>query len=75
MNQDTKKPANLRANAMPIDGHVLSVDGKLKTRYESSKDAIAAGAKLKQSYPMIQVAVYDAAQRNYTPVELHEQEN
>ena len=53
MNQDTKKPANLRANAMPIDGHVLSVDGKLKTRYESSKDAIAAGAKLKQSYPMI----------------------
>jgi len=71
MNQDTKKPANLRANAMPIDGHVLSVDGKLKKRYESSKDAIAAGAKLKQSYPMIQVAVYDAAQRNYTPVELH----
>jgi hypothetical protein len=75
MNQDTKKPANLRANAMPIDGHVLSVDGKLKTRYESSKDAIAAGAKLKQSYPMIQVAVYDATRRNCTPVELHEQEN
>jgi hypothetical protein len=75
MNQDTKKPANLRANAMPIDGHVLSVDGKLKTRYESSKDAMAAGTKLKQSYPIIQVAVYDAAQRNYTPVELHEQEN
>jgi hypothetical protein len=74
MNQDTKKPTNLRANAMPIDGYVLSVDGKLKTRYESSKDAIAAGAKLKQSYPMIQVAVYDAAERNYTPVELHEQE-
>jgi hypothetical protein len=75
MNQDIKKPANLRANAMPIDGYVLSVDGKLKTRYESSQDAIAAGAKLKQSYPMIHVAVYDAAQRNYTPVELHEQEN
>jgi hypothetical protein len=74
MNQDTKKPTNLRANAMPIDGYVLSVDGKLKTRYESSKDAIAAGAKLKQGYPMIQVAVYDAAERNYTPVELHEQE-
>jgi hypothetical protein len=75
MNQDTKKPANLRANAMPIDGYVLSVDGKLKTRYESSKDAMAAGTKLKQSYPIIQVAVYDAAQRNYTPVELHEREN
>ena len=45
MNQDTKKPANLRANAMPIDGYVLSVDGKLKTRYDSSKDAIAAKAQ------------------------------
>ena len=51
--QETKKPANLRANAMPVDGFVLSVDGKLKTRYESAKDALAAGAKLKQSYPVI----------------------
>jgi hypothetical protein len=69
MLQDTKKPANLRANAVPVDGYVLSVDGKLKTRYESAKDANAAGAKLKQSYPVIQVAVYDAVERNYTPVE------
>jgi hypothetical protein len=68
--QETKKPANLRANAMPVDGYVLSIDGKLKTRYESAKDATAAGAKLKQTYPVIQVAVYDAAERNYTPVEL-----
>jgi hypothetical protein len=66
---ETKKPANLRANAVPVDGYVLSVDGKLKARYESAKDADAAGAKLKQSYPVIQVAVYDAAERNYTPVE------
>jgi hypothetical protein len=66
---ETKKPANLRANAMPVDGFVLSIDGKLKTRYENAKDANAAGAKLKQSYPVIQVAVYDAAERNYTPVE------
>jgi hypothetical protein len=69
MLQDTKKPANLRANAMPVDGYVLSVDGKLKMRYESAKDANAAGTKLKQSYPVIQVAVYDATERNYTPVE------
>ncbi len=72
MLQDTKKPANLRANAEPVDGYVLSVDGKLKTRYESAKDANAAGAKLKQSYPVIQVAVYDAAERSYTPVALPE---
>jgi hypothetical protein len=75
MLQDTKKPANLRANAVPVDGYVLSVDGKLKTRYESAKAANAAGAKLKRSYPVIQVAVYDAAERNYTPVELQKQED
>lgn len=66
--QESKKPANLRANAMPLDGFVLSVDGKLKTRYETAKDALAAGAKLKQSYPVIQIAVYDALERRYMPV-------
>jgi hypothetical protein len=73
--QETKKPANLRANAMPVDGYVLSIDGKLKRRYESAKEATAAGVKLKQSYPVLQVSVYDATERNYTPVVLHEQEN
>lgn len=69
MSQD-KKPANLRANAMPTDGFVLAVDGKLKARYETAKEAMTAGAKLKQSFPVIQVAVYDAAARKYTPVEM-----
>lgn len=72
--EETKKPQNLRANAMPIDGFVLSVDGKLKTRYESSQDAATAAAKLKQSFPVIQVAIYDAAARVYTPVDLQEQD-
>jgi hypothetical protein len=72
--QETKKPSNLRANAMPADGFVLSIDGKLKTRYESAKDATAAATKLKQSYPVIQVSVYDATARVYTPVELEAQE-
>ena len=66
--QESKKPANLRANAMPVDGFVLSVDGKLKTRYASATDALAAGAKLKQTYPVIQIAVYDASERKYLPV-------
>src|SRR5579872_915972 len=68
--QESKKPANLRANAMPADGFVLSVDGKLKTRFETSKDAMVAAAKLKQSYPVIQVAIYDATAKVYTPVDM-----
>ena len=68
--QDTKRPSNLRANAVPVDGFVLSVDGKFKSRYDTAKDAMAAGTKLKQAYPVIQVAVYDAVEHNYTAVEL-----
>jgi hypothetical protein len=68
--QEAKRPENLRANAMPIDGFVLSVDGKLKMRYETSKEAIMAASKLKRSYPVIQVAVYDAIARAFTPVDM-----
>jgi len=71
--EDVKKPKNLAANVTPIDGFVLSVDAKFKTRFESSEDAMAAGVKLKQRYPVIQVAIYDAAARVYTPVDLPEQ--
>jgi hypothetical protein len=70
--KETKKPTNLRADAVPTDGFVLSVDGKLKTRFETSKDAMTAASKLKQSYPVIQVQVYDAAERKYAPVDLEE---
>jgi hypothetical protein len=72
MKQDNKMPENLRANAVPTDGYVLSVDGKLKTRYETSKEAVTAAEKLKQNFPVIQVAVFDAAERMYSPVELQE---
>ncbi len=70
--QATKKPANLSVNAMPSDGYVMAVDGKLKARYESESDAMAAAAKLKQNYPVLKVAVYDAAQRTYTAVDSQE---
>lgn len=53
MTKAATKPANLRANAMPTDGYVLVVDGKLKTRFDSSEDAMTAGTKLKQSFPVI----------------------
>lgn len=72
MSDETKKATNLRANAVPVDGYVLSVDGKLKARYETSKEALAAGTKLKESFPVIQVSVFDAAERMYTPIEPQE---
>ena len=70
MSQETEKPKNLRANTLPTDGFALCVDGKMKTRYETSQQATAAGLQLKLTYPVIQVTVYDAAARLYTPVEL-----
>jgi len=66
--EEIKKPANLPANAMPKDGYVLAVDGKLKTRFENADDATAAGEKLKRDFPVVQVAIYNAVERIYTPV-------
>jgi hypothetical protein len=73
MTKAATKPANLRANAMPTDGYVLVVDGKLKTRFDTSEAAVTAGTKLKQSFPVIQVAVLDAAGQKSTPVELQKE--
>jgi uncharacterized ParB-like nuclease family protein len=67
--QESARPANLRANVVPVDGFVLTIDGKMKTRYASAEEANAAGAKLKNNYPVLQVAVYDATERAYTPVD------
>jgi hypothetical protein len=74
MSQDSKKPTNLRANAMPPDGYVLTVDGKSKTRYETEAEAIAAGSELKQKFPVIRVTVFEPIARVYTPIESLETE-
>ena len=68
MASEGKRPENRSASTMPADGHVLSVDGKFKTRYDTAELAMAAAVKLKQAYPVIQVAVYDAAAKSWTPV-------
>jgi len=72
MSDETTRPKNLRANVVPADGYVLSIDGKLKARYETESEATAAGTKLKQNFPVIQISVFDAAARTYAPVELQE---
>ena len=68
VSEEAKRPTNLRADILPKDGFVLTIDGKMKARYDTAEDALAAGTKLKQRYPVIQVAVYDAAARAYTMV-------
>ena len=74
MSGKTAKPTNLPANVWPTDGFVLSVDGKLKTRFETSEQAMKAALKLKQDYPVVQVSVLDAAARTYTPVDTQEKQ-
>jgi hypothetical protein len=72
MVSDSGRPVNLKANRIPADGFLLSVDGKYKARYETAEEATSAGAKLKTSFPVVQVAVFDATTRTLTPVELPE---
>jgi hypothetical protein len=66
MNSKPDKPG--RTDTIPTEGYVLTVDGKMKTKYAAAEDAAAAAQKLKQAYPVIQVKVFDAAARTYTPV-------
>jgi hypothetical protein len=68
MNSKSDKPAIARMDAVPADGYVLSVDGKLKTKFDDPEEALAAGLQLKQAYPVLHVQVFDAQARSYKPV-------
>ena len=73
MAEDAKKPTQIRADAIPTEGYILTVDGKLKTRYETEQDAATESAKLKKRFPVLQVSVYDAAAGIYTAVNTQEE--
>jgi len=72
-NNGTTRPKNPPSNVRPTEGYILEVDGKFKTEFERSEDAMKAGLELKKKYPHIQVKVYDAKERTRTLVELSEQ--
>jgi hypothetical protein len=72
-NNGMTRPKNPLANIRPTEGYVLEVDGKFKSEYETSAAAMKVGLELKKKYPQIQVKVYDAKERTWTPVELSEQ--
>ncbi len=69
---EDKRPRNLRADLHPSEGFSLTVDGKFKAQYPDMAGAMKVGLELKKKFPVIQVAVYDAAAKTRTPVELPE---
>jgi len=73
MTEDAKKPVQVRAAAIPTDGYIVTIDGKLKKRYETEQDATTEAAKIKQRFPVIQVSVYDAAAGIYSAVNTQDQ--
>ena len=66
------RPKNPSANLVPSEGYFLEIDGKIKTEYATSEDALKAGSELKKKYPCIQVIVYGAKERTRTLVGLLE---
>ena len=63
-NNGTTRPKNPSANVLPTEGFVLEIDGKFKSDYKTSADAMKAGLELKKKFPFIQVIVYDAKETN-----------
>ena len=53
----------LRADRPPTEGFVTVVDGHFKSEFADVEAAEAAGRKLKAAYPMLQIEIYDAANR------------
>ena len=53
----------LRADRPPVDGFVTVVDGHFKSEFDNVDAAEASGRKLKSTYPMLQIEIYDAATR------------
>ena len=66
----TTRPKNPSANVRPTEGYVLEIDGKFKSQYETSDEAMKAGLELKKKFPHVQVKLYDAKARARTPVVL-----
>ena len=64
------RPKNPSAIVLPSEGYVLEIDGKFKSEYRTSDDALKAGLELKQKFPFIQVIVYAAKERTRTLVNL-----
>lgn len=72
MSDDDKRPKILRADLPPTEGFALTVDGKFKLEYPDMAGAMKVALELKKKYPVVQIAIYDAAAKTRTPVTLPE---
>jgi hypothetical protein len=70
VSDDTKRPKNPPANVLPSEGYVLEIDGKFKSKYETSAAAMKSALELKKKYPQIQINIYGAKERTRTRVVL-----
>jgi hypothetical protein len=57
-----------RADRPPAEGFVMVVDGHFKSEFDTAEAAVASGRKLKSTYPMLQIQIYDAATKVRTLV-------
>lgn len=49
-----------RADRPPTEGFVVVVDGHFKSEFETAEAAESSGRKMKSTYPMLQIEIYDA---------------
>jgi len=50
-----------RADRPPAEGFVVVVDGHFKSEFDALDAAETSGRRLKSTYPMLQIQIYDAA--------------
>ena len=62
LSKDESEPKEaLRADRPPTKGFTLVVDGHFKSKFEALDAAEASGRKLKSTYPMLKIEIYDVA--------------
>jgi len=65
------QPRNItRADLVLTEGFGLEVDGRMKTIFPTRQAAEKKARALKAEFPMLQIKVYDAAEKTRTLVEL-----
>jgi hypothetical protein len=67
---DGAQPRNVtRADLVVNEGFGLEVDGRMKMVFPTLSAAQKRGRDLKAEFPMLQVKIYDAAEKTRSPIE------